>query len=164
MPADTSARPFVPFVTVEELLAYATTLAIQVQLHRHSYTCCKGGRMGDDWDCRMNQPRPEVSVSNVVFDATDRRCCAVLLQRTAKNIVPWNMAITAALRCNTAIYPLCCGSMFNRMCWLAKEKNWPLPAPQALILYAALASEYALKYCTKPDMLSIHDMLTSVSS
>ena len=144
----------------EQFVKDAVKVALEVQRHVHNLTCKKGGRTGDDTDCRMEMPKPKQSISQVLWRGDK---CVVVLQRTDALMVPWSLGITSALRCNVAICAMCCGSVWLRQCKQAADKSLPEPAPQSIDVYAALAAEYALKYSSKADMEARKDLLLQVN-
>jgi len=67
---------------------------LQINNHKHTSTCEKGGRAGDDSDCRMDYPRLLLLIS--IIDKTGM----FLLKRDLGSIVPYIRALVLASPCN----------------------------------------------------------------
>ena len=75
---------------------YVARMAYLCQIHdTHNGTCSKGGRKGDDSDCRMAYPRLLVHLSTVK-DAEG----TFLLKRNLARLVPYVRAMVLACPCN----------------------------------------------------------------
>lgn len=81
--------------TIRKLNNYVTRMAYQCQNHDHTGTCKKGGRKGDDFDCRMAYPRLLVVLS-LMKDVEG----SFLLKRNSATLVPYVRALILALPCN----------------------------------------------------------------
>ncbi len=80
--------------TRELLEEYVTQAATDLQIHRHTYTCKKGGRLGGHEDCRMGYDRPLVQRPCLLENGS------VLLRRTHGMLVPYIAALILASPCN----------------------------------------------------------------
>ena len=54
----------------EELQTYLKASVNTTHTHEHTYTCKKGGRRGNHYDCRMDYPLPLVPETCLIADAT----------------------------------------------------------------------------------------------
>ena len=82
-------------VATAKLNDYVARMAYLCQNHKHTGTCSKGGRKGDDSDCRMAYPRLLVLLS-MVKDVEG----TFLLKRNLATLVPYVRAIVLACPCN----------------------------------------------------------------
>ena len=56
--------------TYDDLQAYLKASVLTTHGHEHTFTCKKGGRRGDHFDCRMDYDLPLVPSTCLVADAT----------------------------------------------------------------------------------------------
>ncbi|PNG99761.1 hypothetical protein TSOC_014456, partial [Tetrabaena socialis] len=76
-------------------------------VHRHNNTCKKKGENGDDLDCRLAMPQPEVAASYVQSDVNS----LVFLKRMGRMLVPFMQPLMLTkYACNHAIFLACSGS------------------------------------------------------
>jgi len=129
------------------------------QCHKHTATCAKNSRAGNDADCRMGFPRP----LNPTTAALESGC--VLLRRDYMRIVPYLPALMLALPMmalpmNMAIYLFADTSRHSRDLALYNQAIASGVDPAVLGdpptlndvgLQVAEAAEYALKYAGKPE-------------
>lgn len=54
----------------EELQEYLKATVNTTHAHEHTFTCKKGGRRGDHFDCRMDYDLPVVPSTRLIADAT----------------------------------------------------------------------------------------------
>jgi len=76
---------------INDIIARAV---LQINNHNHTSTCEKGGRVGDDTDCRMDYARLLLIIS--IIDKTGM----FLLKRDHGTIVPYIKALVLASPCN----------------------------------------------------------------
>ena len=127
-------------------------------MHKHTYTCKKGGRKGDHSDCRMGYDRPLVETSHCLNDTLSN----VVLKRTHGNLVAFMPVLMLAMPGNHFM------SMTNEhgrglreyMLWEDKRNAGltNLDAPELLDpeVHSIIQSEYAAKYSTKADNTNIN--------
>ncbi len=124
--------------------------AQESQNHDHTATCAKGGRKGDDMDCRGALPR-------VTRGETEVHAGGVLLRRDHGMLAPYLPSMMLAHPCNMAVYLSCEVGRWARehKIWMArKAAGETVGEPPALLSpeeNAANNAEYSCKYTTKAD-------------
>lgn len=137
--------------TPDEMDAVSARQAVDLQLHKHTARCKKGGRLGNDEDCALDavrSPHPATSYEDGVL----------LVRLDVASMVFHAPAVTKALRCNTAIYLFAEQSRFNfrRQTHLAAVRRGEASASDApemrtIAEASAEATEYSSKYAGKHD-------------
>ena len=135
----------------DEMDAFRARLSTDLQLHKHTARCRKGGRAGTDDDCAMDGVRhPHLATSYVD---------GILLARLeVANMVFHSPTLSMAFRCNNAVFVFPEQSKYNlrlqrHLQALARGEAVPSDAPQPLTTAEASsdANAYSGKYTAKHD-------------
>lgn len=100
----------------QEVDAYVKQSVIVSNLHdTHNRTCAKGGRRGDDTDCRMNFPLPLIRSTMRLIGSL------FAVRRTSGAIVPYNFGLMLAYPANHLFRFACEASVWCRQLLLWKQ-------------------------------------------
>ena len=95
--------------------AFVVSAVRAVNDHSHTQTCAKGGRRGDDKDCRLNLPLCLVPYTCLLNDAT------FAVRRTVGTVVPYVYGLMLAYPANHVMRLTCEGGAWLRHLLLWRE-------------------------------------------
>ena len=142
------------FITMsnDDIQRHMKSTSLSTHGHRHNSTCKKGGRKGDDTDCRMGFSRSIVGKTCRIAD------CMFAMQQTIGRLVPFVPAMQLACPGNHMISPTMDASRYVRELLLHKraiEKdphaNLSQPTLKPEIINSYICSEYNTGYVTKSE-------------